>query len=110
MSFEYQGKNIATDNEGYLSNFEDWSEDLMYFMAKNDGLELNDSHVVIIKLVQDYYKEFATTPAIRNLIKFLKTKGFENLASSITLAKLFPDGAAKSSSKYAGLPKPIKCI
>ena len=33
MSFEYQGKNIATDNEGYLSNFEDWSEDLMYFMA-----------------------------------------------------------------------------
>lgn len=110
MSFNFNGREILTDSEGYLKNREDWTEELMTFMAQNDGLELTEDHILIIKAVKKYYEEYATTPAIRILIKYLKTSGHEALASSIRLAVLFPDGAAKSAAKYAGLPKPVKCI
>jgi len=82
----------------------------MNYMANQDSLELTQEHILIIKAVKNYYEEYATTPAIRILIKYLKTSGHEDLASSIKLAVLFPDGAAKSAAKYAGLPKPVKCI
>ena len=110
MTIEYNGRQILTDENGYLKNEADWSLDLMHFMAKRDGLTLTEEHILIINEVREYYKEFATTPPIRGLIRLLKSKGYEKLSSSITLAKLFPDGAAKSAAKYAGLPKPIKCI
>jgi tRNA 2-thiouridine synthesizing protein E len=110
MSFNFNGREILTDSEGYLKNREDWSEELMNYMANQDSLELTQEHILIIKAVKNYYEEYATTPAIRILIKYLKTSGHEDLASSIKLAVLFPDGAAKSAAKYAGLPKPVKCI
>ena len=110
MTIEYNGRQILTDEDGYLKNEADWSLDLMHCMAKRDGLTLTEEHILIINEVREYYKEFATTPPIRGLIRLLKSKGYEKLSSSITLAKLFPDGAAKSAAKYAGLPKPIKCI
>ena len=110
MSLIYKGKEIKTDNEGYLLDEKDWSEDLMEFMAHEDGLSLTEEHITIIRAVKAYYEKYATTPAIRTLIRYLKTIGKEDLASSIKLAILFPDGAAKSASKYAGLKKPVKCI
>lgn len=110
MSLEFNGKSIQTDDEGYLLNMEDWSLELMEYMAQNDGLTLTDDHILIINAVRDYFTEFATTPPIRGLIKYLKSTGHEDLSNSISLAKLFPDGAAKSAAKYAGLKKPIKCI
>ena len=110
MAINFNGKIIETDAEGYLLKQSDWSEELMYFMAQIDGLRLTEDHLQIIKCVKAYFEEFATTPPIRGLIKLLKLQGYDNLANSITLAKLFPDGAAKSAAKYAGLKKPIKCI
>lgn len=106
----FKNKNIETDEEGYLQNQGDWSIELMHFMALNDGLTLTDDHILVIMTVKNYFEEYATTPPIRGLIKYLKSLGHEKLASSIELAKLFPDGAAKSASKYAGLKKPVKCI
>lgn len=79
-------------------------------MALNDGLNLSESHILIVKIVREYFEKFATTPPMRNLIKYLKTTGHDDLASSVALARLFPDGAAKTAARYAGLPKPVKCI
>ena len=110
MSFTFNGREILTDEEGFLKNQNDWSLELMEEMSRKDGLVLNEDHRIIIRAVKDYFEEYATTPAIRVLIKYLKTTGHADLASSITLAKLFPAGAAKSAAKYAGLPKPVKCV
>ncbi|WP_317383979.1 TusE/DsrC/DsvC family sulfur relay protein [Anaerobiospirillum succiniciproducens] len=43
-------------------------------------------------------------------MQLLKKQGHTELASSVKLARLFPDGAAKCAAKLAGLPKPAKCI
>lgn len=110
MSFTFKERIISTDAEGYLSNKDDWSEDLMYHMAKLERLTLSQSHLTVIHMVRKYYAEYATTPPIRGLIALLKKEGLTELANSIALAKLFPDGAAKTAAKLAGLPKPVKCI
>ncbi len=110
MSFFYKEREILTDSEGFLKDKADWSEDLMHFMADRDGLALTEGHLLIIRAVREYFETYATTPPMRSLIKYLKVSGHEDYASSVALARLFPKGAAKEASRYAGLPKPVKCI
>ncbi|MBU3827017.1 MAG: TusE/DsrC/DsvC family sulfur relay protein [Candidatus Anaerobiospirillum merdipullorum] len=110
MSFNYLGREILTDDEGFLINADDWSPELMNEIARQMNLTLTNEHLTIIKVVRDYYAQYATTPPMRSLIKLLKQQGHANLADSITLASLFPDGAAKSAAKLAGLSKPVHCI
>lgn len=109
MAIEFAGKIIPTDDEGYLLNQDDWSEELRDFIAQNMGLVLTDQHLTVINIVREYYQKYDTTPPMRGLIKLLKEQHPE-LASSVALARLFPDGAAKCAAKLAGLPKPVKCI
>lgn len=110
MSFSFNGRVFFTDDEGFLLSHEEWSEDLMQFMAQSLNLQLTPEHITVINEVRNYYKEYATTPAMRVLITTLRKKGHTDLASSVKLARLFPDGAAKTAAKLAGLPKPVKCI
>ncbi len=110
MAIEFQGRTIATDDEGYLTERRDWSPKLRDFMAQQMGLTLTAEHLIIIDMVQHYYDQYADTPPIRGLIKLLRQQGHAQLADSIKLAVLFPEGAAKSAAKLAGLPKPVKCI
>lgn len=109
-SFIFQGKTIETDDEGYLLHVEDYSDALRDHLAQEMGLSLTAEHLVVIATVRRYYEEFATTPPMRGLIKLLQQQGNSELASSVKLARIFPDGAAKCAAKLAGLPKPVKCI
>ena len=110
MALEFAGRTIATDDEGYLQERSDWSPELRDFMAQKMGLTLTSEHLTIIAMVQRYYDEYEPTPPMRGIIKLLRQAGHAELADSIKLASLFPDGAAKSAAKLAGLPKPVKCI
>ncbi len=110
MSFIYLGREISTDDEGYLLQAADWTPELMEELARQMALTLTSQHRVIIDTVRAYYAQYATTPPMRGLIKLLKQQGHAELADSITLASLFPEGAAKSAAKLAGLPKPVHCI
>ncbi len=110
MNFEFQGRVIDTDDEGYLLNKDEWSEALMEYMASKANLTLTLEHKLVINTVRQYFDQYATTPAMRNLIALLKKEGHAEIASSVKLARLFPDGAAKTAARLAGLPKPVKCI
>ncbi len=110
MSFTFKGRNILTDAEGYLLHPDDWSPELMQELARQMNLSLTEPHLTIINTVRSYYAEYAAAPPMRGLIQLLKKQGHAGLADSITLASLFPDGAAKSAAKLAGLPKPVHCI
>ena len=37
-----EGREIATDNEGYLANLEDWSEAVANYLAEKDNLPLEN--------------------------------------------------------------------
>lgn len=110
MSIVLNGRVILTDAEGYLLDWREWTPEVMEKIAENMGLTLTERHLTIINTVRAYFEEYADTPPMRGLILLLKKQGHPELADSITLAELFPDGAAKSAAKLAGLKKPVKCI
>lgn len=107
---EYNGTLIATDKHGYLVDFTLWTEGVASLLAKSDNIELTEAHWEIIQFVREFYLAYNTSPAIRALTKALKAKYGEEKASSRYLFRLFPDGPAKQATKYAGLPKPARCL
>lgn len=106
----FEGNTIPTDKHGYLIDFTQWTEAMAPLLSEPDGIELTDAHWEIIMFVREFYLTYNTSPAIRALTKALKIKFGEDKASSRYLFRLFPDGPAKQATKYAGLPKPARCL
>ena len=42
MALDVNGRQIEVDEEGYLSNLNDWEKDIATVMAKEDDIELGD--------------------------------------------------------------------
>jgi len=110
MILNYNNQEVKTDPQGYLLDFTLWDEGLAILIAKNDAFELSAAHWEVIKFVRQFYLTYNTSPAIRALTKAMKAECGEEKSSSRYLFKLFPQGPAKQATKYAGLPKPKRCL
>lgn len=110
MSIQHNGNNIEVDAQGYLVDYSQWDEELGEKLATIDQFELNEQHWEVITFVREFYLTYKTSPAIRALTKAMKAEFGEEKASSRYLYRLFPEGPAKQATKYAGLPKPARCI
>lgn len=107
---EFNGKEYETDKHNYLANLDDWNEDLALYIAELENIEMTPAHWEVVTFVQDFYREFDTSPAMRILVKAMKKQLGEDKGNSRYLYKLFPKGPAKQATRIAGLPKPAKCI
>lgn len=110
MAIEFNNRSIDTDNQGYLTCVDDWSEELALIIAAEENVELSDEHWQVVRFVREFYLTYKTSPAIRALTKALKAQYGEEKANSRYLYRLFPKGPAKQATKIAGLPKPARCI
>jgi len=110
MTIEVNGQTFETDEEGYLANREDWSEDVANEMARQDNCELSDAHWEVINFLREYYDEYQIAPAVRVLTKAIGKKLGPDKGNSKYLYELYPYGPAKQACKYAGLPKPTGCV
>jgi len=109
-SFELNGKSYETDEEGYLINLSDWSEDVANFLAKQESVELGPNHWEVVNFLREYYTEYQIAPAIRVLTKAIGKKLGADKGNNKYLYELFPYGPAKQACKIAGLPKPTGCV
>jgi tRNA 2-thiouridine synthesizing protein E len=109
-TIEVGGKQLEVDEEGYLLNLDDWSEDVAKVMAEQDNQELTDEHWEIIRFLRDYYQKYQIAPMIKILVKEIKKTMGKEKGSTKYLYQLFPDGPAKQACRYAGLPKPTGCV
>jgi tRNA 2-thiouridine synthesizing protein E len=110
MPIDVNGKSLETDEEGYLTNLNEWNEDCAVVMAKLDDTVLTDSHWEVINFLREYYQEYQIAPAVRVLTKAIGKKLGADKGNSKYLYELFPYGPAKQACKYAGLPKPTGCV
>ncbi|MFC5077668.1 Sulfurtransferase TusE [Vibrio thalassae] len=108
--FEFNGKTIETDTEGYLINHQDWEPAMIDTLAQQEGIELTEAHLEVVMFVRDFYLEFNTSPAVRMLVKAMEKAHGPEKGNSKYLFKLFKKGPAKQATKLAGLPKPAKCL
>jgi len=110
MAIEVNGKTYETDEEGYLTNIQEWEKGVAEVMSKEDNLDLTDEHWDIIKFLRQYYEEYQIAPAVRVLTKAVGKKMGKEKGNSKYLYGLFPYGPAKQACRYAGLPKPTGCV
>lgn len=110
MPIEVNGKSVETDEEGYLVNLADWTEEAAAILAKQDELELTENHWEVIHFLREYYDEYQIAPAVRVLTKAIGKKLGKEKGNSKYLYELFPYGPAKQACRFAGLPKPTGCI
>ncbi len=103
-------KAIETDKEGYLLNSDEWDKTVAEHIAMLEQIKLTQEHWQIIHFVREFYLKYDTSPAIRALVKSLRSEYGEEKGNSRYLYRLFPKGPAKIATKLAGLPKPAKCL
>lgn len=109
-SIEVDGKQLEVDDDGYLVDWSEWTENVATKMAKDEGLDLTDEHWEIIRFLRDYFQKYQIAPMIKILTKEIgKTMGKEK-GNTKYLYQLYPAGPAKQACKYAGLPKPTGCV
>lgn len=110
MPIEVNGKQLETDEEGYLATLSDWSEDAAKALAEAEGIDMSDNHWEVVNFLREYYSEYQIAPAVRVLTKAIGKKLGSDKGNSKYLYELFPYGPAKQACKIAGLPKPTGCV
>ncbi len=111
MAIDINGIHCETDENGYLVNLEDWSEDVASVLAEGEEIELDEAHWDIVKFLRHYYQEYQIAPAVKVLTKAVAAeKGMDKKTASEFLYGLFPKGPSLQACKIAGLPKPTGCV
>lgn len=97
------GREVHVDDEGFMTEYDEWNEELAVTLAQNIGLTLADEHWQAIKFLREDFKEEGVTPTLRRVatVGGVPTK---------QLFQLFPKKPAKKMAYIAGLPKPAGCV
>jgi dissimilatory sulfite reductase related protein len=98
------GRDIIFDNEGFLRDSDDWSEELALFLTSESGLENpGEPWWRVILFLRTFYMENGRAPLNRQLK--------QGTALSISeLEELFPGGIKHGARRLAGLPNPKTCL
>ena len=97
-------REIHVDDEGFLTEYDEWDKDLAKVLAANIGIdELTDEHWKVIEFIRTDAKEQGETPTLRRVstVGGIPTK---------SLFQLFPKKPARKMAYIAGLQKPAGCI
>jgi dissimilatory sulfite reductase related protein len=96
-------REVVFDNEGFLNDFSDWTEEICSLLAEECGLaELAEKHWRIIRFLRGFYAGHGRAPLN---IQLKKGTGI----SLLELESLFPGGIKNGARRLAGLPNPKTC-
>jgi tRNA 2-thiouridine synthesizing protein E len=98
-----EGRRLHVDDEGFLTSFDEWDEDLARSLAAHIGLTLTDAHWPAIRFLRDDFARQGETATLRRIAAL----------SGIPIKQLFvlfPQKPARKLAYVAGLPKPHGCV
>jgi len=96
------GKTIHVNEEGYLTDFSQWTKEVGDEIAKEEGIVMTPRHWEVINYLQEQHKQEVAL-SIRRI-------GKSGVVDIKEFYALFPKGPLKTSTKIAGIPKPASCI
>lgn len=96
------GSTITVNDEGYLTDFSQWSKEIAIDIAKEEEIELTDAHWKVLEYLQESHKN--------QIALSIRKIGKSGVISIKELYSLFPGGPLKKSTRIAGIPKPMSCI
>ncbi len=106
MSITVNGQEIETTEEGFLTNAEDWNEDIANIIAAEEGLTLSDRHWDVIHyLREEFFNNSGNQPNNRVMAKAMSAKWDGEKVNASTLFELFPGTPSKQAGRIGGLPE-----
>ena len=100
---EIAGKQVSVNDEGFMTVYDEWNENIAKVLAKQIEIEMTDEHWKIVKFLRDDYKVQGETATSRRV----QTAGGVPIKEQFLL---FPKKPAKKMAYIAGLPKPKGCV
>ena len=97
------GREVHVDDEGFLTVYDEWDEDLAKHLAHAIGIDLTDAHWAVLRFLRADYREQGETATTRRVQAVGGVPVKEQFA-------LFPTKPAKKMAYVAGLPKPHGCV
>ena len=100
---QIHGHEVHVDEEGFLTEYDEWDDDLAKALAAEIGIELTDAHWKVIRFLRSDYKAQGETATTRRV----------QMAGGVPVKEqfaLFPKKPAKKAAYVAGLPKPRGCV
>lgn len=67
-------KDLERDAEGYLVDPGDWTDDIAVDLAKEESIDLTESHWQVLRFIRNYYSEHNVIPDIRHVDDYLATE------------------------------------
>ena len=110
MTIEIGGRTLATDNEGYLLEPADWTEEVAQEIARREGLALSDERWAVVRFVREYFESRQSVPEARFALKAMQEQLGRDKATRKYLYHLFPYGYGQQACKIAGVRKPLKLM
>ncbi len=100
----YAEQTVQVNEEGFLTDPNEWSKDIAVEIAKEEGItELSEAHWQVIDFCRESATESGAAPTLRQI-----TKGTG--ISTKELFALYPKGPAKKVARISGLGKPEGCV
>lgn len=96
------GKTITVNEEGYLTDFNQWDEKVGEALAEEAHINLSPRHWQVLKYLQEEQ---------RNQVALsIRRVGKSGVVDIKEFYQLFPVAPLKTATKIAGIPKPASCI
>lgn len=93
---------INVNDEGYLTDFSQWTKEIGTELALEHEIEMTDKHWEVVSYIQE---QVSSNKPLS--IRGIKKSGVIDIKQFYAL---FPGGPLKVSTKIAGVPKPKSCI
>lgn len=100
---EIAGKTIDVNEEGFLTKFDQWDEEIAQELANNIDIPMTDERWKIIRFLREDFKTQGECATSRRV----QTVGGVPVKEQFLL---FPKKPAKKMAYIAGLPKPKGCV
>jgi dissimilatory sulfite reductase related protein len=94
---------VEFDDEAFLINSTDWTEEIGRAIAEALEIDLTDRHWQVINFARSDFEDSGEPPTLRRITQ-------QTDVSMKEMYQLFPDGPAKLAANIAGLKKPTGCI
>jgi tRNA 2-thiouridine synthesizing protein E len=99
----YGGATVTVDEEGFMTDYGQWTKEVAEGMAAEVGITLSDRHWVVLDFVRQDAADQAEPPGVRRITKLTDVSMKE-------MYQLFPKGPGILASKLSGFGKPQGCV
>ena len=102
-TMEIAGKNVHVNEEGFLTEYDEWDPEIATILAQQVEIALTPRHWEVINFLRDDFKKVGDSATSRHT----------QIAGGFPVKEqfqLFPKKPAKKMAYIAGLPKPKGCV